>query len=88
MKKLEGKELYRRLQEGRNAKKALAATLQREASLKQRVSELEVIVAAQAEIIVAQAKQIETLTLRVEELSRMIFGKGKRKDPPDDHPTG
>jgi uncharacterized coiled-coil protein SlyX len=88
MKKLEGKELYLRLQEARNLRKALDASLQREANLKLRIVGLEGIVAKQQLIIEAQAKQIEALTLRVEELTRMVFGKGKKKDPPDDDSFG
>ena len=88
MRKLEGKELYCRLQEARNLRKALDASLQREANLKLRIIELEGIVAKQQLVIEAQAKQIEALTLRVEELTRMVFGKGKKKDPPDGDSIG
>ena len=83
MKKLEGKELYRRLQEAKNAKKLHMAAVQQNLALKE-------VIKAQAKTIAMQAKQIkelqqmvESLQLQIEEFKRIIFGKKKKKD--DDH---
>jgi hypothetical protein len=79
MKKLEGKELYRRLQEAKNAKRLHTAAIQQNNDLRE-------IVKAQAKTIEAQSMQIEmlqhlveSLQLQNEEFKRIIFGKKKKK---------
>jgi len=83
MKKLEGKELYRRLQEAKNAKRLHSAAIQQNKDLKE-------IVKAQAKTIETQAMQIEmlqhlveALQLQNEEFKRIIFGKKKKKKSED-----
>ena len=83
MKKLEGKELYKRLQEARNAKKLHEAAVQQNIDLKK-------LVAEQREMIKLQAKQIgelqelaESQRLLLEDFQRIIFGKKKKKKDDD-----
>lgn len=77
---LSPKEIYERMKELRNLRKLHTGA-------RERVALLEKLVKEQAEQIILLGKQnhvqehlIETLTLRVEELERMLFGRRKKKE--------
>jgi transposase len=83
MKKLEGKELYRRLQEAKNAKKLHAIAIQKNAVLEQKlVTALELIEVMAKKMEVMQ-QAIDTQGLLLEEYRRIIFGKKKKKKNED-----
>lgn len=77
MKKLEGKELYRRLQEARNAKKLLTAAGQKIESLEKMVAFLNESAKQKDALIMLQKNTIEKQALRIEYLERAVFGKSK-----------
>lgn len=86
MKKLAGKELYRRLQQSRNAKKLLDVSHQRVDELVELVKNLKEIIREQNILILKQKELIETQALRIEYLEKIVFGKSKkRKDKNDDN---
>jgi transposase len=81
-------EIYKRIRDWRNMKKLHHAA-------RERVAIQDNLIKKQAEHIrllmqenTLQKKMIETLTLRVEELETMVFGRKKKKDrDPDDDPS-
>lgn len=80
------KTIYERMTEWRNLKKLHQAARERIARQEQLIKEQAEQIHILKEENAVQKKLIETLTLRVEELERMIFGRGKKKnrDPDDD----
>lgn len=83
MKKLEGKELYRRLQEARNAMRLLESARQTIDAFRQQVALLKKQNDLQAEQISLQKGIMEQQALRIEYLEKMVFGKSKKKRPQD-----
>lgn len=88
MKKLEGKELYRRLQEARNAIKLLESARHTIEALKQQVDLLTKHNDLQAEQIRLQKEIMEQQALRIEYLEKIVFGKSKKKDSDDENKRG
>lgn len=84
MKKLEGKELYRRLQEAKNYKKLYEFAKQRIENLEKIVEQMANINKEQNKIIQAQKEIIEKQGIRIEYLEKIVFGKSK-KNKDDDH---
>lgn len=79
MKKLEGQELYRRLQEARNAKRLLEAQKQSNEALRTIVKKQEELIRKQEERILLQEAIIQNQALRIEYLEKIVFGKSKGK---------
>lgn len=79
MKKLEGKELYRRLQEAKNAKRLHAAAMHKNAVLEQKLSAALQFIEKMSKQIVELQQLNESQALLLEEYRRIIFGKKKRK---------
>ncbi len=76
------------MRDWRNMKKLHHAARERVAIQDTLIKEQAHVIRAQAEQLAFQKKTIETLTLRVEELEIMIFGRKKRKDHnQDDDPS-
>lgn len=90
MKKLEGKELYRRLQEARNTKKLLGRMVQRVEALEQLIEVMKESARQKDELIVLQKELIQKQALRIEALEKMVFGKskGKRREKDDEDDSG
>jgi len=88
MKKLEGKELYRRLQEAKNAKRLHAAAVQQNVTLKKLVEEQEKMIALQAKQIDSLEELVESQKLLLEEFKRIIFGRKKKKKIQDQDDDG
>lgn len=84
MKKLEGKELYRRLQEAKNYKKLYEAQKQMNLVLKERLKTSEQINALQEKRINTQEEMLRLQGIRIEYLEKIVFGKSK-KNKDDDH---
>ena len=84
MKKLEGKELYRRLQEAKNAKKLHEAAIQQKLALEEKIKEQANTIKVQAKQIKEMQQMLQSLQLQNEEFKRIIFGKKKKRDD-DDH---
>lgn len=84
MKKLEGKELYRRLQEARNAKKLLTSAHALINELRKKNKNLEKIIALQAEQIKTMGQKMENQALCIENLEKIAFGKSKKNNKNDD----
>ena len=80
MKKLEGKELYRRLQEAKNAKKLHAAAVQRNAELQKKLDDAMNLIGMMAKRMESMEMVIESQAIQLEEYKRIIFGKKKKKD--------
>src|SRR5689334_8581621 len=83
MKKLEGKELYRRLQEARNTQRLLAAMRQKMEAMEKTIELLEDISQQKDQIIAFQKETIEKQELRIESLEKMVFGKSKKRKSQD-----
>lgn len=87
MKKLQGQELYRRLQEARNAKRLLQKAYDTIKNLEEQIVLLKEQNALQAEQIILQQTMIEQQALRIEYLEKIVFGKSKKnghdQKPPD-----
>lgn len=88
MKKLEGKELYRRLQEAKNAKRLHASAMQKIADLKRQLSYYEKLTASQSKQMEIMQEIIQQQGLQIEEFRRIIFGKKKKKKDDDDFDGG
>lgn len=90
MKKLEGQELYRRLQEARNARKLLEAERQSNAALREIVEKQEELISGLKEENLLQKEIMESQALRIEYLEKIVFGKSKdkKKDEDDSNETG
>lgn len=88
MKKLEGKELYRRLQEAKNAKRLHAAAIQKNAVLEKKLESARKLIEVMAKKMEAMEQTIETQALLLEEYRRIIFGKKKKKKDDDDQNGG
>lgn len=88
MKKLEGKELYRRLQEAKNAKRLHEAAIQRNADLKKQLSYYEKLTANQSKQMKIMREIIQQQGLQLEEFRRIIFGKKKKRKDDDDQNNG
>lgn len=84
MKKLEGKELYQRLQEARNAKKLHAAAMQQNEALKKKLSAALDLINEMSEKMKIMELTIEAQGLLLEEYKRIIFGKKKNKKDDED----
>lgn len=84
MKKLEGKELYRRLQEARNTKRFLMSMGQKMEAMEKKIEVLEASGRQKDETLVLQKGIIEKQALRIEYLEKIVFGKSKRKKGGDD----
>jgi hypothetical protein len=84
MKKLEGKELYRRLQEAKNAKKLYAAAVQRNAELQKKLDDAMNLIGMMAKRMESMEMVIESQAIQLEEYKRIIFGKKKKKKDSDD----
>lgn len=81
-------EIYERMRDWRNLKKLHHAARERVAIQDVLIKEQAHLIKEQAKQIILQKKMIETLTLRVEELEAMVFGRKKRKDrDQDDDPS-
>lgn len=77
-------EIYERMRDWRNMKKLHHAARERVAIQDVLIKEQANLITEQAKQIVLQKKMIETLTLRVEELETMVFGRKKKKDRDSD----
>ena len=84
MKKLEGKELYRRLQEARNTRKLLKAMGQRVEVMEKLIESLKKSEQQKDELISLQKEMIEKQALRIEYLEKIVFGKSKKKRSGDE----
>ena len=85
MKKLEGKELYRRLQEAKNFKKMYLAAIEREKTLKGKMVNLELESAKLKKMVLQQKELIEKQALLIEELQKIVFGKAKKNKKDKNH---
>lgn len=88
MKKLEGKELYQRLQEARNAKRLHAAAIQQNEELKKKLAAALKLIDEMSKKMKVMEQTIEAQGLLLEEYSRIIFGKKKKGKDDDDENTG
>lgn len=79
MKKIEGKELYRRLQEARNAMRLLAAQKQANEALREIVKKQGELIVGLEKQLILQKKIIEQQALQIEYLEKIVFGKSKKK---------
>jgi transposase len=81
-------EIYERMKDWRNLKKLHHAARERVHIQDNLIKKQDDLIKEQAQQIILQKKMIETLTLRVEELETMVFGRRKKKDcDPDDDPS-
>jgi len=85
MKKLEGKELYRRLQEARNFEKMYLAAIQREKNLEKKIVNLELESTELKKMASQQKELIEKQALLIEELQKIVFGKAKKNKKDKNH---
>lgn len=83
MKKLQGKELYRRLQEARNAQKLLVAMGQKMEAMEKMIEMLRENAKQKDEMIAMQKEINEKQALRIEYLEKIVFGKSKKKKNKD-----
>ena len=88
MKKLEGKELYRRLQEARNAQKLLDAQSQSNEALREIVEKQEELIKELKETNRLQKEINENQALRIEYLEKIVFGRSKKKKKSADENDG
>lgn len=88
MKKLEGKELYRRLQETRNAMKLLEAMREKMEAMEKRIEFLTESEKRKDELISLQKEKMEQQALRIEYLEKIVFGKAKKKRHGDSDEEG
>lgn len=84
MKKLEGKELYRRLQEARNAMKLLQGAQQRNEAQQKIIENYTIIMGNQQRQIELLEELAEKQGLRIEYLEKIVFGRSKKKKDSDD----
>ncbi len=84
MKKLQGKELYRRLQQSRNAQNLLMRMSQKMDAMEKKIEVLEESVKQKDAMILSQKRIIEKQALRIEYLEKIVFGKSKKKERNDD----